>query len=82
MRHPWTLDELILVLDFYVTWGVNPKDTESQFQDLLKLVCPHPSSSVWWQIKELSRPRRETKRAHGIQCQMDVEGAWEQATAT
>ena len=52
MKYPWTLDELILVLDFYVTWGVNPQSTEPQFQDLLELVYPHPESSVWWQVRD------------------------------
>ena len=46
MKYSWTLDELVLVLDFYVTWRSPSKDNELQFADLAELVFPHSKQSV------------------------------------
>ena len=77
MKYSWTLDELVLVLDFYVTWRSPSKDNELQFADLAELVFPHSKQSVKALIRNYQHldpkpsPYRSQKAIQS--CRMDVE---------
>ena len=50
-NYPWTLDDLILALDFHLRCGPPRKETKLQFFVLVDLLFPHSEQSVKAQIR-------------------------------
>ena len=52
---PYTVDELILALDFYLTHGSPPRqETREQFVALMRLMHPHSAKSVEAQLRNFA----------------------------